>query len=268
MDISVVILTWNSGKYISKCLDSLCREFDQTNLSHEIFIVDNGSKDNTIQLIENFRNNVANNDIKSIYLEQNTGTTYSRNLALKRAKGEFICIMDSDLEVVKGAIGKLVDALKEYNDVGLMAPKLVYPDGRFQKSTDNFPTIFTKIGRYFFLKIKERKASAFSNELGPVPVDYAISAMWLLKSKVIKKVGLLDENIFYAPEDVDYCLRIWKEGYKVCYYPSVFCIHDSQEISRGLRINPASVKHLQGLMYYFKKHRYFFRRPNLTKGTV
>ena len=93
------------------------------------------------------------------------------------------------------------------------------------------------------------------------PVDYAISAFWMLKREAMEKVGLLDENIFYAPEDVDYCLRIWKAGYQIFYAPQIWSIHNAREISRGAKINSSTIKHLQGLLYYFRKHRYLFQSP-------
>ena len=142
----------------------------------------------------------------------------------------------------------------------MVVPKLVYGNGNFQKSTDDFPTIFTKFRRYFFLKKIEQDEGKLSIS-GNQSVDYAISAFWLLKKEVIANVGLLDENIFYAPEDVDYCLRIWKAGYKIVYVPSCQVVHDAQEISRGLRINKAFWEHLKGLFYYFNKHGYWLKKP-------
>ena len=86
-------------------------------------------------------------------------------------------------------------------------------------------------------------------------VDYAISACWMLRRNVLNTVGLLDENIFYSPEDVDYCIRIWKSGYQVHYIPYVSIIHDAQEISRpkGLLINKFTIRHLKGLFYFICK---------------
>ena len=156
MDISFVLLTWNSEKYISKCLNSLFADMNKTQFSYEVFIVDNGSKDSTIQIVKSFKDKYPKH-IFPIYLERNTGTTYSRNLALKKVKGEFIIIMDSDVEVCKGTIGQLIKTLAENEEAGLVAPKLVYPNYALQKSTDVFPTIFTKILRYFFLKFIEKK---------------------------------------------------------------------------------------------------------------
>lgn len=257
MNLSFVLLTWNSEKYIPGCLESLLTDLKGTSFSYEIFIVDNGSKDKSVQLIESFEKKFPGK-IFPIFLSKNTGTTISRNLALKKTKGKYIIIMDSDLMVSPGTIEILIKNLKDNKNAGMFVPRLLYPNGNLQKSTDVFPSIFTKIFRYFFLKIIEKKENRTeSKNNGAYAVDYAISAMWVLKREVMDKVGLLDENIFYAPEDVDYCLRIWKSGYCIMYNPDVSCIHHTQEISRGIKINSAALNHIKGLLYYFKKHNYF-----------
>lgn len=98
-----------------------------------------------------------------------------------------------------------------------------------------------------------------SNEV--INVDYAISAFWIMKKSVLEEVGLLDEKIFYSPEDVDYCLRIWKSGHAISYIPFVSVVHHTQEISRGFKLNTAFLNHVKGLFYYFTKHRYCFFPP-------
>ncbi|MCK4486712.1 MAG: hypothetical protein KAU38_08130 [Desulfobacterales bacterium] len=80
---------------------------------------------------------------------------------------------------------------------------------------------------------------------------------------MLQVIGLLDEKIFYAPEDVDYCLRTWRVGYKVLYDSRVSAIHHAREISRGIRINRATISHIKGLLYYFMKHKYMLRRPDI-----
>ena len=257
MNISFIILTWNSEGYIGKCLTSLFADLYESRFSLEIFVVDNGSKDSTIPIIKSFETKYPDHIIP-IYLKSNRGTTYPRNLALKRAKGDYIIIIDSDVEILKGTIEKLINTHKNDEQVGLVVPKLTYPNGKLQKSTDNFPTIFTKFFRYFFLKKMEDN---LTDNPGLREVDYAISAVWALKREVLARVGLLDENIFYAPEDVDYCLRIWRAGYKILYNPEVVVIHDAQEISRKIKINKATLSHIKGLFYYFRKHKYLFTRP-------
>jgi glycosyltransferase involved in cell wall biosynthesis len=124
MDISFILLTWNSEKYIGKCLGSLFADLNGNPFSYEIFIVDNGSKDNTIKIINLFKDRYHKRIIP-IYLQKNTGTTYSRNLALRKAKGDFIVIMDSDVEVSPGSIEQLINAIKQNKEAGILAPRLL-----------------------------------------------------------------------------------------------------------------------------------------------
>jgi len=213
-DLSFVILTWNSEKYIINCIESIIFALKKSVLSYEIFIIDNGSKDKTIDILN--RLHEKNSEIiKPLFLDKNRGTTYSRNLALRKVRGKYVCIMDSDVEIFPGVIDKLIENLEFGTDTGLSAPRIVYPNGRLQKSTDIFPTITRKIYRYLFLKKIEACEAEARDKAAEIPlntlteVDYAISAMWLLKRNIINDIGLLDEKIFYAPEDVDYCIRIW-----------------------------------------------------------
>ena len=141
MDISFVILTWNSEKYISQCLNSLFDDLDKSGLSYEIFIVDNGSIDSTPEIINKLEQSNYG-VIHPIFLKKNLGTTRSRNIALKKATGKYIVIMDSDTELLPGLVDGLIEILEKNHDVGIVVPLLVYPDGRYQKSIDIFPTIF------------------------------------------------------------------------------------------------------------------------------
>lgn len=262
MDISFVVLTWNSDPYIRRCLDSLLEALVDSGLDGEVFIVDNGSTDGTVEILKQYA--VVNPvRLKPIYLPKNLGTTISRNQALRQASGRYVCIMDSDVEVAPGLFSVLLDVLNSDESVGMVVPKIVYPSGAWQKSIDKFPTLIHKINRFLRLRQMERKEGSCENFNSALrPVDYAISAFWLLKREVFEQVGPLDEKIFYAPEDVDYCLRIWKCGYRIAYVPTAEVVHHTQEISRGLKLNRAKFCHLKGLLYYFLKHRYLFRAPD------
>jgi GT2 family glycosyltransferase len=263
MKLSVVILTWNSAQHIANCLTSILASLHDEFMSFEIFVIDNGSSDTTRQIIDEFVNSNPD-EINPIYLDCNKGTTYSRNIALKMSSGDFIAIIDSDVIVRQGIFVELIDKLVNGYNIGMVVPRLTYLNGNFQKSTDNFPTVFTKLRRYFFLKQIEKDEETFLH-LRSYSVDYAISAFWLLKREVVDSVGLLDERIFYAPEDVDYCLRIWKMGFRIVYVPSCEVVHNAQEISRGFKFNKAFWEHIKGLCYYFIKHKYFFTKPKVRK---
>ena len=125
-------------------------------MSHEIFIVDNGSSDGTVDTLKSFQS-IYPEQIYPIFLDRNHGTTYSRNVALKKARGDYISVIDSDVEIINaGTINSLIEALGNDAEIGLVAPQLLYADGSLQKSTDKFPTVFNKILRYFFLKTIEK----------------------------------------------------------------------------------------------------------------
>lgn len=263
MDLSFVILTWNSEAYIEKCFESLMRSLTKTNFKYEIYIIDNGSTDRTVAILQNYQT-LYGDSLKLIFLDKNVGTTVSRNLALKQVTGNYIVVMDSDVEVSDGIFERLIGSVNASPDVGMVVPKILYPSGKWQKSIDRFPTILHKLNRFFRLRaIEAQEGSEESDCLGVRPVDYAISAFWLFKKEILEKVGLLDENYFYAPEDVDYCLRIWKAGYQIHYDPTVTVVHHTQEISRGMKFNKAKIEHVKGLFYFFIKHKYWFRRPVL-----
>ena len=132
MDTSFVILTWNSSQHILNCLNSITNSMQHSQLTYEVFIIDNGSTDDSVMLIKEYESELKGL-IKPIYLDHNTGTTYSRNLAIKKASGKYIAVLDSDVELNGKTVVELVAALEKNADVGLVAPKLVYGNGLLQK---------------------------------------------------------------------------------------------------------------------------------------
>jgi GT2 family glycosyltransferase len=268
MLISTVILSYNSVKPIRRCLDELIDALSNFEGESEIFIVDNGSKDGSVELINEYANQYEKTQpelIKPILFEENTGTTFSRNAALKQAKGDYILVLDSDAYVNHKAIKTLIEYLKSHNEVGMAVPRLFYNSGNFQLSCDIFPTLIHKFKRFLFLKKMESKPHTLQSTNTPVNVDYAISACWMLTRTAVDKTGLFDEKIFYSPEDVDYCLRVWESGFKITYVPTAEVVHDAQELSRGFKLSKFHFSHLKGLFYLMKKHSYFWGLTNLYK---
>lgn len=253
LDISVVILSYNSASYIDKCINSIMAAISSDKYSFDIYIIDNGSKDGSTEKLLSFQARYPDR-IKLKFFSENTGTTRSRNYALNQINSRYVLVLDSDAYINSEAIDHLYNTLHNDPTIGMIVPRVIYPSGNFQKSTDAFPTLSNKFMRYFFLKSDE-KNSPMKNLTTPIEVDYAISAFWLFRGELITKVGTLDENIFYSPEDVDYCIRIRKGGYRIVYDPAVCIVHDAQEISRK-KLNLFFFSHLKGLFYLFKKHHY------------
>jgi GT2 family glycosyltransferase len=97
-------------------------------------------------------------------------------------------------------------------------------------------------------------------------VGHCISACWLVRRKALGSVGLLDENIFYAPEDIDYCLQMWLSGWEVLYVPFARVLHYTQRSSyKSFRM---AWLHGKGLFFFFRKHKYLLSRKNLYKKII
>jgi GT2 family glycosyltransferase len=257
MNISVVILSYNSAKSLKRCLDDLHGALTQIDGAFEVFVVDNGSRDASRDIILDQQRRY-DGALKPIYFEQNTGTTYSRNAALRQATGRYLLVLDSDAYVNADALRLLIAHLEQNPAVGMAVPRLFYGSGRFQLSTDRFPTLVHKLKRFLFLRKMERSSNPTADATAPIDVDYAISACWLIRRDAFEATGLLDEKIFYSPEDVDYCLRVWAAGFRIAYVPAAQLVHDAQELSRGFRLSRFHFSHLKGVFYLQHKHRYYF----------
>lgn len=257
--VSFVILTWNSEKYIRKCLSSV---MSLENIEKEVFVVENGSTDSTKEILKEF------GDIKTIFLDKNIGTTRSRNMAIaqRNKEYEFLCVLDSDTVVNEEAFERMIDILRSDDSFGLIGPKMKNASGEYQITAKKFPTALIKLFKACPVKGIHNKGAELErydfDESKPFHVvDHVISACWLVKNTAVEKVGMLDEKIYYAPEDNDYCMRMWKNGYKVVYSPKCEIIHDTQRISKKKLFSYINFTHIVGLVYYFCKHRYFIKAP-------
>ncbi|NMD37288.1 MAG: glycosyltransferase [Christensenellaceae bacterium] len=266
-NVTFVILTWNSEKVIKNCLESI---YNLKETNAQVVVIDNGSKDNTVKIIESFINQtISNKELELIKSKENLGTTITRNMGIKKAKeGYNICILDSDTVINDDAINLMIDYLNKNPKCGIVGPRMKDSKGVEQTSARNFPTVTEKFLKVIPLKSIQKIANdlhTIKNTEGKIihEADYLMSACWLLQKGLIDNVGLLDENIFYAPEDAEYCIRVWKSGYSVVYNGEANIIHEWQRISKQKFFSKMNKVHLQGLYYMFKKHNYWFSTKRL-----
>lgn len=259
MLVSAIVLSFNAQDHIKPCVEELVAAFAGLTGPCEVLVVENGSKDDSPEILRQLEQ-VYPDVLQVEYKEENCGTTKSRNSAIRKAEGDFILILDADARASNHVLRHLLEVLEENPECGIAVPRLTYENGDFQLSVDDFPTVQRKLQRALGLK-KIESHSGLQDATGLREVDYAISAFWLVRRAVFDKVGLLDERIFYSPEDVDFCLRVWKQGWKILYSPKESAIHIAQELSRGLQLNQFKVRHIKGLAYLFFKHRYIFFPP-------
>lgn len=259
--ISFVILTWNSEKVIVPCLESILTLTDQ---EFEIILVDNGSKDKTLENIKTFLSENPGIKLKTIQLEKNFGTTVSRNLGIQKISEDtnFVCILDSDTVINQEAMTELISVLKENEKNAIAGPHMVNLAGEEQVTAKKIPTAMLKIKKAIPVRSIQKMGEKqerydFTGGKRSYPAGYLISACWMIQRELLEKIGTLDENIFYSPEDVEYCVRAWENGYRVLYCPNAHIIHATQRISKKKLFSKHNWEHTKGLIYFFRKYNLF-----------
>jgi N-acetylglucosaminyl-diphospho-decaprenol L-rhamnosyltransferase len=254
-DVSIVIISWKMKDVLRVCLDSIYK-FTK-DISYEIIVIDNNSQDGTFEMIEN--------DYKEITLLKNPvnrGVAPARNQGIKLASGRYILILDADMELKENSIEQLFRFMESFPDAGIVGCKLVDSNNNLQYSCKRFPNFLALI----FRRLEHYKSIQNSNTLknhvmkdwdhnSISEVDYIIGACQFFRAEVISRIGFYDEKIFYGPEDMDFCARIWKNNMKVIYYPFTNIFHHEQRITKKKILSKISFKHLYGIFYIYWKYK-------------
>lgn len=259
-EVSIVIISWKMKELLEKMLESLVNF--TTNLNFELIIIDNNSQDGTAEMIEqNYPDAVLMKN------QENRGVAPARNQGLKIAKGKYILILDADMELVENSVYKMFNFMENNPDVGLCGSKLIDTDHNLQFTCKRFPTFFSLLFRrldsFQFIKNSKTLTDHIMSDWDHKDireVDYVIGACQFFRREMIDKIGYYDEHIFYGPEDLDYCLRVWRAGYKVKYFPETFIFHHEQRITKKKLFSSISRKHFKGIYYIFKKYNFKLTR--------
>lgn len=231
--LSVVIVNFNSGDFLLKCLSSLKKVEDE--ISADIWMVDNASMDDSLE-------EVKNKFPKLNYIEnkENLGFGKANNLALKKIKTENILLLNPDSEVLPGTLKYMVDYIENHPEVGVATCRVEKEDGSLDLATHRgFPTPWASF-LYFILKDDSLYHLTGNDMKKDHEVDAVAGAFFLTRKSVLDKVGLFDEDYFLYAEDLDLCYRIKNAGFKIMYVPEVKIIHH-KGISSGIK------KHSQGV---------------------
>lgn len=265
MDLSIIILTWNSLDLLKTCVQSI--EYTTISRNREIIIVDNNSADGTREFLKSMHTKGL---CRLILNRRNRGVAPSRNQAIKIAQGQYILLLDVDTIASPHAIDTLAQYLDNTPRCGVVAPKLTNIDGDLEFTCRKYPTVASKLLRRIPSKWARKLLADEEmhdwNHASVKEVDYVIGACQLIRKSVIGEVGLLDEHIFYGPEDIDFCLRVWQAGYKVVYNPEAVVIHDERRITKRDLFSKMTWEHAKGMAYFFAKHKYILSRRSLYKA--
>ena len=263
--LSVVLISWKMRDLLERMLDSLYQWMPS--ISHEVICVDNGSMDGTTEMLrQRFP------EVRVIVNEQNLGVAPARNQAISMATGRYIAILDADLEFVEDALSPILAALEESPKIGIAGCRLTFPNGVQQYNAKRFPTLFAQLSRRSrFLQRLDGGRSLAHHEMrewdrsDSREVDYLIGACQVVRREVFDRIGLLDDAIFYGPEDIDFCLRARQAGWICWFVHTARILHHEQRITRQKPFSMIMRRHLYGLFHFYRKHglRYACKRHNL-----
>ena len=253
MQLSVVLICWNSLNYLREALASLQDTLTATTDS-EIIIIDNGSTDGTDAFI-------ANNYPQTLYhrLPENKGVAYARNRGIERARGHYVWLLDDDTIANREALAEMLLYMQQNPQYGICGCRLLNTQGDTQESYKPYPSLAIKVRNVLQSRFGgNAPADYYAHEIAlgtPFEPTYIIGACQLIRREVIEKIGLLDEKIFYGPEDADYCIRARKAGWRTAYLPHVSIVHHWKRITNRSPFSRIGRKHTAALIYFYCKHR-------------
>jgi GT2 family glycosyltransferase len=262
MDLSVIVVNWNTKALLLQCLESV---FERTKeIEREVLVVDNGSSDGSGPAArERFP------QIKLIENEENVGFAKANNQAILRSKGDYLLLLNPDTRINEGAIERLLFFMKAHPDAGLAGAQLLNPDGTKQNSIANFPSLATELLnksllRRLFPEKFPGKERAYAE---PIEVDSVIGACMMVRKEAVEAVGSLDEGYFLFLEETDWCYRLKKAGWKIYHVPQAEIYH-FQGKSAEKDKKRAKVEYYRSRYYYFRNNKGGFQRPLLVIGLL
>lgn len=228
IDLSIVIVSYNTRDMLRACLLSLPASLtsSQDGLTSEVWVVDNNSPDDSAGMVA--REFPA---VKLIANRDNAGFTRANNQALRQCTGRNIMILNPDTEPEPGALAVLARYLDEHPDVGAVGPKLLNSDGSLQHNGRPFPTPWREfLGhsglRRFNPAHYDRKYEYGRDDFDVEwDVDQVSGACMMVPHRIMDQVGMLEEAFYMFYEEVEWCWRIRKAGYRVMYLPQSRVVH-------------------------------------------
>ncbi len=261
VSLSIIIVTYNHSTEIKVCLEAILKS--EGDWHGEIILVDNASQDETTKIIDELIKTNKNEQItvKLDALDQNTGFTRGSNLGLQQAAGDFLLLLNPDTIVLPDTLSKLIDYLKKNPAVGIVAPQLLFPDGRIQPSCRHFPERKDVLWHLLGLNAIFPRSSIFNRwKMGyfthdrELEVDQPQGAALLTHRKAFESIGFLDENFPMFFSDVDWCQRFKESGWKIIFYPNAKIIHHQGTSIHRNRARMIWSSHLS-FIHYFQKYR-------------
>lgn len=253
MDVSFLLVSWNVRDLVRDALASL--HADSAGIESEIILVDNASRDGTVEMARAEFPGVC-----VIANPDNRGFTRANNQALAVSRGRYLFLLNPDTQLLPGATGALLDYMEANSGVGIAGPQLLNPDGSVQSSRRRFPTLVgalfesTKLQQWFPRNpwltryyVRDTRDDAVQE------VDWVTGAALFVRREVYQRVGGFDEGFFMYSEELDWCWRARRAGWRVVYFPPAQVIHHEGKSSEQA-VAARDIHFHSSKIRFFRKH--------------
>ncbi len=259
VDVSIIILNHNTKELVLRCLSSL-RNAQRQGGRWEVFVVDNGSTDGSVEALKLVEG------IRLIVNERNSGFAAGNNLAIKKATGRYILLLNSDTKVHARTIGDMVAFMDEHKRAGIATCAVTLASGRMDLACHRgFPTPWAALTYFLGLERLFPQSQLFGqyhqgykDMTVPHTIDCPSGAFFMVRKEAVRDVGLLDEAYFMYGEDLDWAYRIKAHGWEVWFNPYASVVHykkQSGRESRDAKIRKQTTKHFyQAMILFYEKH--------------
>jgi GT2 family glycosyltransferase len=250
IDISVIIVNWNTKDLLRNCLKSVYKTVP--NLALEIIVVDNASSDGSVSMLEEEFPSVI-----TIVNKENIGFGAANNQALAMMKGKYALLLNSDAVLTSEAVNKLWNFCEANEKAGIVGGQLLNADESKQNSIASFPSLLTlavnnSLLEYLFPHIYPSKRYRHAS---PIEVDSVIGACMMIRKKALDETGFFDERYFFFFEETDLARTMWRRGWKVYHVPDAFIYHlQGQSVGHTTRSR---------IEFYWSRYQYL-RKWNTT----
>lgn len=225
MDISIIIVNWNTCSVLKDCLASIFGQ--QQTVSFEVIVVDNASSDKSVEMVsQDFP------DVKIIQNSENRGFAAANNQGIASASGRYVLLLNSDTVILNDALGKTVGFADSRSEAAVIGCRVLNLDGSLQRSCFMFPSILNLLLNLFSLHKLWPRSKFFGRERmswwdfdTEHEVDAVVGCFMLVRKEALEQAGGMDEEFFMYAEEADWCYRFKKAGWKILFTPEAEIIH-------------------------------------------
>lgn len=257
MKLSIVIINYNSGRYLTECVGSIYENLvipisvDRDHIDSEILVIDNNSQDDSLILL-----NRSHPNVRVLMNGANLGFVMGANQGIANTGGEYILLLNPDVRLLDKNISSMIAFLDRDLSIGICGPLLVREDGSSQSGPSRFNGIFSELkfisGAYLLNKLSVKKKF-----LNPIECDYIPGSCMLIRRSLLEDIGIFDENIFIFAEEEEICFRAKRKGWKIFFYPPCKVIHYGGVSFEGLERERIVNQRMSALYYYSKRYNIF-----------